>query len=151
MAERAWKRVERAVARILGGRRIPVPGRHGPGADPGDVALPGWYVEVRARRRADLFGWWRHAAADARQARMRPLLVVREPRRGGQLLAVLALETLAEVMAHGQPAPAARPDPPGQKPAAAPVDGGPTPPARRSSWLDQYGAGDAPGAGKGGL
>lgn len=114
MSEAAWKRVERQVAAILRGRRVPVPGRHGPGADPGDVAGTLFFVEVRARRRCDLFVWWHHTRADAASAGRVPLLVIKNPRRGGELLAVLRLEDLGEVLYGPDPAPAARPDPPGQ-------------------------------------
>lgn len=97
MADRPWKRVEREVARILGGRRIPVPGRQGIGEDPGDVELPGWYVEVRARRRIDLAAWWAHTLEAGTEAGMVPLLVIKLPGRGGELLAVFPLRAFAEV------------------------------------------------------
>ena len=114
MADRAWKRVEREVARILSGTRIPVTGRHGPGGDPGDVALPGYYVEVRRRERVELWSWWNLTMAEAAGRGVRPLMVVKQAVRGGQLVAVLRLRDLAEVM-HGQVAPraprSAPPDP----------------------------------------
>jgi len=114
MSEALWKRVERQVAALLGGRRVPVPGRHGPGADPGDVAGTPFFVEVRARRRCDLFVWWHHTRADAAFAGRTPLLVIKDPRRGGELLAVLRLPDFAEVLHAQKPAPAARSDPPGE-------------------------------------
>lgn len=97
MPDKPWKRAEREAARVLGGRRIPVPGRQGAGEDPGDVQLPGWYVEVRARRRVDLAAWWAHTQEDAQAAGARPLLVIKPPGRGRQLLAVVDLVDLAEV------------------------------------------------------
>lgn len=116
MSDRAWKRVEREVARILSAARIPVTGRHGPGGDPGDVALPGYYVEVRRRKRVELWSWWNLTMAEAAGRGVRPLMVVKQAVRGGQLVAVLRLHDLAEVM-HGQVAPRApRPAPPDPTP-----------------------------------
>jgi hypothetical protein len=123
MSEAPWKRVERQVAALLGGRRVPVPGRHGAGADPGDVAGTPFFVEVRARRRCDLFVWWHHTRADAAFAGRTPLLVIRDPRRGGELLAVLRLADLAEVLHARDGAPLAdapRPGSPGLDNAARP-------------------------------
>jgi hypothetical protein len=47
MSDRNWKRVERVVAKKLGGRRIPLSGRNNLGAV-GDVQLVGYKVEVKS-------------------------------------------------------------------------------------------------------
>lgn len=62
------------------------------------MATSTWYVEVRARRRVELWPWWHHTRAEAHEAAKVPLLVLKEPRRGGQLLAVLLLEDLAQLV-----------------------------------------------------
>jgi len=111
MSEAPWKRVERQVAALLGGRRVPVPGRHGPGADPGDVDGTPFYIEVRARKRVDLWSWWHHTRLEATVVGKPPLLVIKYRGRDGELFAVLRLEDLAEVLHAQKPAPAARPCP----------------------------------------
>ncbi len=45
MAEKAWKRAERAIADHLGGQRIPITGRAGP-----DVVSDWLAVEVKTRK-----------------------------------------------------------------------------------------------------
>ncbi len=116
--------MEREAARILGGRRIPAPGRHGPGADPGDIELPGWFVEVRRRARVDLWAWWNLTMAEAAGAGRRPLMVVKQAVRGGQLVAVLRLADLAEVLHAEVPSRTARPAGPDPGPAPAAGAGG---------------------------
>ena len=98
MPDRPWKRVEREVAGILRAERIPVPGRHGAGADPGDVALAGYYVEVRARRRVELWSWRRGIRTDALLADKEPVLVLKEPVRGGELVAIVSLRHFAGLL-----------------------------------------------------
>ena len=64
MAERAWKRTERAIASILGGRRVPITGRAR--GDAPDVAHPWLSIEVKSRR--SLPAWLLNAMAQARAA-----------------------------------------------------------------------------------
>ena len=63
-----WKRVERAVAKKLGGVRIPLSGRNNMGKI-GDVELTGYHVEVKSGRQIPkaVIGWLetlRQLAAD---------------------------------------------------------------------------------------
>ncbi len=116
MPEAAWKRVERQVATILGGQRIPVTGRHGPGADPGDVAGTPFYVEVRARARCDLWVWWNLTRADAYESNRPPLLVVKQPGRGGQIVAILRVQDLARMLGYCERDLWATPAPPARAP-----------------------------------
>lgn len=77
MADRAWKRTERAVARALGGARVPVTGRAR--GDVADVAHPRFAVEVK--HRASLPRWLLAAVAQARAAArdgQRPLVVLHQ-------------------------------------------------------------------------
>ncbi len=61
MTERAWKRSERRVAELLGGRRVPVSGRQR--GDAPDIAHPVFAVEVKTRK--TLPAWLRTAMAQA--------------------------------------------------------------------------------------
>ena len=74
MPDRAWKKTERAIARRLGGERLPVNGR---GNQP-DVRTPWLAVEVKHRRR--LPGWLTAALAQASAdaGRTLPLVVLHE-------------------------------------------------------------------------
>ncbi|MBC7242627.1 MAG: hypothetical protein H5T60_09305 [Anaerolineae bacterium] len=64
MAEKAWKRTEREVAKRLGGQRIPVSGR-ARGSAP-DVATTWAAIEVKSRRKLPL--WLLDAIAQAEAA-----------------------------------------------------------------------------------
>jgi hypothetical protein len=85
---RSWKRVESKVAQVLGGRRIPCPGRAGP-----DVAHPWLAVEVKSRVKvpAYLRTWLRQARAGADPAKL-PIVVLHESGTAhGDDLVILAL------------------------------------------------------------
>lgn len=116
-----WKSYERRVAEILGGARIPVTGRTGPGDDPGDVALPGWYIEVRDRNILAVGAWFREVVYQARVGGTRPMLVVKVPGTRCGPVAVLVLRDLVEVMRDARFARAFGPlqDAPDRRPAAA--------------------------------
>jgi molybdopterin synthase catalytic subunit len=64
MADKPWKACERAVAKRLGGQRVPITGR-GRGDAP-DVAAEGLAVEVKERRQ--LPQWIREAGEQAKAA-----------------------------------------------------------------------------------
>lgn len=93
-----WKAYERKVAGALGTTRIPVGLRSRDGADPGDIWLPGWHVEVRDRSRPLPLHWWQEVQAKARESGTRPLLVFRAPGHARGALALLLWRDLAEVM-----------------------------------------------------
>jgi Holliday junction resolvase - archaeal type len=81
------KRREREVARLLGGRRVPLSGAAE--GFPGDVVLPcGWRVEVKARRDGfkQLYRWLEKADALAIRADRRPWLLVLPLERAAALL-----------------------------------------------------------------
>ena len=85
---RNWKQAERHIARILGGRRVPVSGRQRgspDGAPPPDIEHPALSVEVKSRyqlprwledalRQAEL------SAGDPLEGRL-PVVVLHEDRR----------------------------------------------------------------------
>ncbi len=98
MAEAAWKRHEREVARLLGGRRQPNTGRRS-----ADVLAPRWAIEVKLRRQLPL--WLLEAIAQAEAAargtERLPLLVLVVPQGRGRRplrLAIIRLETLAQLL-----------------------------------------------------
>jgi hypothetical protein len=97
VAEAAWKRHERAVARLLGGQRQPNTGRRGP-----DVVSPRWVVEVKLRSRLPL--WLERglaqAEAAARERGLAPLLVIVRAQgkgRRAKRLAILPLDALVSL------------------------------------------------------
>jgi hypothetical protein len=101
VADAPWKRTERAIARRLGGQRVPVAGR-ARGAVP-DVTHPAFAVEVKHRRR--LPQWLRTAMAQAEAAARGgqvPIVVLHEAgQRYGSALVVLALADVARAMREG--------------------------------------------------
>ncbi len=62
-----WKVVERKIAAILGGQRVPVTGRQR-GSAP-DIDLPDWGVEVKHRKTLPA---WLHDAFDQARACTKP-------------------------------------------------------------------------------
>lgn len=79
MPAKAWKRQEREVAKLLGGTRNPNSGQSAPDI----VGVPGWSIEVKARKR--LPAWLTHAyeqAARNAQAGERPMVILVEVSQG---------------------------------------------------------------------
>ncbi len=93
MPDKAWKRLEREVARYFGVRRIPVGEDNQRRVKRGDVELPWFYVSCRLRARGSIERWFREAKRAADKADLMPLLVVRRPRRP-VTLAVVELDTV---------------------------------------------------------
>jgi len=99
MTRRAtWKDVERAVARLLGGTRVPITGRSR--GDVPDIAHPTFAVEVKLR--GSLPGWLVEAMSQA-EASVRddqiPLAVLhRKGARHRDDLCVLALADLVALV-----------------------------------------------------
>src|SRR5205807_1901476 len=113
-ARKSWKAYERIVMSALGGRRIPVTGRAGPGGDPGDGELPGHYVEIRDHARPRPIRWFREVAAEARSRGVIPLLIFKGPSSALSPLVLLRLHDLEEVIHRGGSTRGAGPDPAGQ-------------------------------------
>lgn len=95
----AWKATVRAVAAILGGRRVPVSGRHR--GDAPDVAHPTLAIEVKHRREvpAWLLDALAQAEASARGDRLPVVIIHRHGGRRADDLAVLRLHDLAALVA----------------------------------------------------
>src|SRR5437588_8894241 len=132
-ARSSWKQYERVVMSALGGRRIPVTGRAGPGGDPGDGELPGHYVEIRDHARPRPIRWFREVAAEARSRGVIPLLIFKGPSSALSPLVLLRLHDLEEVIHRGGSTRGAGPDPAGQGAApgtSAGAGGGQGPDAR---------------------
>lgn len=91
---KTWKRTERAIAKRMGGRRVPVSGRAG---QP-DIAHPWLSVEVKHRRR--LPQWLLQAVRQAEQAArpgQLPIAVLHQHgQRYGDSLVVLRLKAFEE-------------------------------------------------------
>jgi hypothetical protein len=97
MTEAKWKKVEREVAAIVGGVRVPNVGKAAP-----DVICRRWCIEVKLRSRPPL--WLERglsqAEAAAKERGLAPLLVIVAPQRRGRRakrLAVLPLEVLSNL------------------------------------------------------
>lgn len=72
MNRSSWKRAERAIAKILGGTRIPINGRKGP-----DIAHPRLAVEVKSRTDLPAYLWeWLGQAAEGAEAGKTPIVVL---------------------------------------------------------------------------
>lgn len=96
MSERAWKRSERRIAEVLGGRRVPVSGR-GRGDAP-DIEHPALSIEVKTRK--SLPAWIKDALAQAEASSTAgrvPVVVLHERgKRYASSLAVMRLEDFAD-------------------------------------------------------
>jgi len=64
MSERSWKRCEREIASLLGGKRVPITGRSR--GDVPDIRHPWLSVEVKSRK--SLPAWLKDAVSQARAA-----------------------------------------------------------------------------------
>jgi hypothetical protein len=94
MTEKCWKRAERRIAELLGGRRVPVSGRQR-GSVP-DVDHPSLSVEVKTRK--TLPAWiedaMKQAKASARDGQI-PVAVLHERgQRYGDALLVMRLRNV---------------------------------------------------------
>lgn len=91
MSEKRWKATERHIARLLGGRRVPVSGR-GRGDSP-DIAHPRFSIECKDR--ATLPAWLldalSQAEASAAPAQLPIAVLHRAGDRHNQALVVLRL------------------------------------------------------------
>jgi hypothetical protein len=97
MTNPAWKRTERRIAAILGGRRVPITGRQR--GDVPDVSHPLWSVEVKHRQ--TLPGWLCAAVEQSQAAAMPgqiPIAVIHE--HGRPYAAALVVMTLDQFMQH---------------------------------------------------
>ena len=95
MQRSSWKRAERAIARILGGTRIPVTGRKGP-----DVAHPTLSVEVKSRTDLPQYLWeWLGQAADGADESKVPVVVLHRAGKShlGDDLVVLRLADMGRL------------------------------------------------------
>lgn len=71
MERASWKQVERKIASLLGGVRIPVTGRRGP-----DIEHEWLSIEVKARRRLPIYLWnWICQAEDGPPEKL-PIVVL---------------------------------------------------------------------------
>ena len=105
-----WKEYERSAGRRIGAPRIPVTGRQGPGGDPGDLAIEGFYTEVRDQKRPRPLRWMREVWEEARLHKRKPLLIFKGPAPHLSPLVLLRWADFAEVYNRARPDRGARPD-----------------------------------------
>ena len=75
MSDKAWKRLEREVARALGGSRNPLSGRAS-GHTSGDVIHPVFYVEVKQRARFSVLTLMQDTEEKAKKEHKKPVVVL---------------------------------------------------------------------------
>ena len=96
MTEKAWKKAERRIAELLGGRRIPVSGRQR--GDCPDVEHPTLSIECKTRR--SLPAWiedaMKQAEASARNGRLPVVVLHQHGKRYRDALLVMRLGDLGE-------------------------------------------------------
>lgn len=101
MADKSWKRAERAIASVLGGKRVPVSGRAR--GDAPDVAHDRLSIEVKHRKA--LPGWIADALAQAEAAavsgKLPAVILHQSGQRYVESLAVLRLRDLVILLEHG--------------------------------------------------
>jgi hypothetical protein len=77
MKRASWKAAERAVARLFGGKRIPVTGRAGP-----DISHKWLSIEVKSRSGLPQYLWnWMRQAEDGMAPNKLPIVVLHRARR----------------------------------------------------------------------
>jgi hypothetical protein len=101
VSEPRWKVYERAIAKALGGLRLPNTGRRSP-----DIISPGWVAEVKVRRTLPqwLLRGLAQAEGAARETGLAPLLVLVVSQGRGRpplRLAILRLDTLVTLTRAG--------------------------------------------------
>lgn len=109
MPEKRWKQLERHVAKLVGGRRIPVTGeRHG-----ADILSPMFAYQVKSRRSLPTWLWeWLSGIRHVAQEGQVGVLVLHQP--GGAISESLVIVAMADWVAlHGQDGLPARQDAPG--------------------------------------
>lgn len=98
MSEKGWKRTERKIAEILGGRRIPISGRQR--GDAPDIAHDTLSLEVKNRKSipAWLTEALTQATASSRDGRLPVAVLHQQGKPYADALCVIRLEDLAEYM-----------------------------------------------------
>jgi hypothetical protein len=74
-----WKNVERNVAKMLGGKRVPLSGANNTFANGGDVEHPFYFIEVKQRKTLAISDWFYKMLEDMKknkQEHKTPLLVL---------------------------------------------------------------------------
>ena len=92
---KAWKRAEYQAANKLGGKRITLSGGTGIEAK-GDVALPGWLVEVKYRKLFAVMTMFLEVEKKAKKEGKNALLILKEHGNHGEL-AVMRIEYFKEL------------------------------------------------------
>jgi len=100
MTDKNWKRMERRVAKKLGGKRNPLSGsmsRH----TAGDVIHDRFYVECKYRKNFSIYKWFDDVKKKASRERKIPALVLKEKNRHGELV-VLQLDDFSGLVSENK-------------------------------------------------
>ncbi len=100
MSNPQWKRVERQIAAMLGGRRVPVTGRTR--GDAPDIEHPAYSVEVKSRNTIPqwLLEALQQATASARDNRVPVVIIHRNGARYSDALVVVRLSDFQRITRH---------------------------------------------------
>jgi len=83
VSDKAWKALERRVARFFGGERNALSGRNSKAGSSGDVLHPNLYVECKQRVRHSAVTLWDKTNAEATKEGKLPVVVLAEKNRPG--------------------------------------------------------------------
>lgn len=96
MADKSWKRDERTVADMLGGKRVALSGGRGAHSR-ADVLVPGWFIEVKRRAFYRGAAWLQTARVKAAREDRRGALVVHVA-NSREWLVVVSLEDFEQLL-----------------------------------------------------
>jgi len=99
VTDKNWKRVERAIAKRLGGRRIPLSGRNNLGAV-GDVKLEGFKIEAKSGMQVPrTVTSWLMILTELAKAEGNDIpILVMQPKFAKGMVVVLTLDDLARLL-----------------------------------------------------
>lgn len=100
MADKAWKAMERRIAKWLGGKRVPLSGENN-GFASGDVDHKRLFIECKQRKSIAIARWWDKANKDKAKAlgehkdRKETVLIIQE-KHSPRYLALVDLDMIIE-------------------------------------------------------
>lgn len=95
-----WKNVERNVAKLLNGKRVPLSGGNNTFANGGDVEHSLYFIEVKQRKTLAIADWYEKTVSDCKKHKQEhklPLLILHKHNKK-KYLAVTELEFFQEYM-----------------------------------------------------
>lgn len=94
-----WKKIERKVAKKLGGTRNPLSGSHGKHTS-GDVIHPVFYIECKYRKNLAVATIFNEVKTNAKKEKKIPILILKEKGKTGELV-VLTLDDFTKLVREG--------------------------------------------------